>query len=78
MPPEVKTRRIEPATEHERQKWVVLEGYVDDVPAVAKRVSIAVAALVTRPELMESARVKLIADVTEYHANFMALKDLGL
>ncbi len=71
---EVKTRRIEPADEHERQKWYVLEAYVDGVPAVTKRVSVAVAALVSRPALLDDARAKLIADVTEYHANYLALQ----
>ena len=75
---EVTVSRVVPADEHERQKWVVLEGAVTGVPAVTKRVSIAVAALVTRPALLDEARAKLIADVTEYHANYLALQALGL
>jgi hypothetical protein len=74
---EVKTRRVVPANEHERQKWLVLEGYVEGIPAVTKRTSIAVAALVSRPALLDEAREKLIADVTEYHQNYLALQELG-
>jgi len=77
MSVEVKTRRIVPATEHERQKWFVLEGYVEGVPAVTKRTSIAVTALVARPALLEESRAKLIADVTEYYENFKLLEDIG-
>lgn len=76
MPTTPEVRRIEPADEHERQKWYVLEAYIDGCPAVTKRVSISVSRLVTRPELLEMARTKLIADVTEYYANFLALQNL--
>jgi hypothetical protein len=73
----VKTRRVDPADEHERQKWYVLEGYVEGGPdAVRKRVSVAVAALVSRPALLEEARAKLVSDVTEYYANWLALQSL--
>lgn len=70
--------RITPSDEHERQKWVVLEGSVEGCPAVTKRYSIAVSAIVTRPALLDEARAKLIADVTEYYANYQALQALGL
>jgi len=70
------TRRVMLATEHDNQKWYVLEGYVDGVPSVTKRLTIAVTALVSRPELLEQARTKLINDVNEYHANYLALQAL--
>lgn len=73
---EVKTRRVMLATEHDNQKWYVLEGYVDGIPAITKRVSVAVAGIVQDPTLVERARSKLVADVTEYHANFLALQAL--
>ncbi len=73
---EVTVTRVIPPTEHERQKWYVLEGSVEGVPAVTKRVSIAVSALVTRPALLDEARSKLIADVTEYHANYLLLQSI--
>lgn len=72
----VLTRRVMLPTEHENQKWFVYEAYVEGVPSVTKRVTIAVTALVTRPELLEAARTKLIADVSEYHANYLALQAL--
>ena len=73
----VNTRRVMLKTEHENQKWYVLEGYVEGVPAVSKRVTIAVTALASRPALLEQSRTKLIADVTEYHANYLALQALA-
>lgn len=74
---EVKTRRVMLETEHDNQKWLVFEGYVDGVPAVTKRTTIAVTALVQRPELLESAKTKLVADVAEYHANYLLLQSMG-
>lgn len=64
------------STDHDNQKWYVIEGYVDGVPAVTKRASIAVSAIVYRPEILEEARAKLVSDVSEYHANYLALKAL--
>ena len=72
----VVVKRIVPETEHERQKWYVLEASVEGVPAVTKRVSIAVTAIVARPSLLDEAKAKLVADVTEYHANYLALQAL--
>jgi hypothetical protein len=71
---EVKTRRVMFNDSHDDQKWFVYEAYVDGVPSVTKRATISVAALVSRPELLDQARTKLIADVTEYHANYLALQ----
>jgi hypothetical protein len=69
--------RVMLSSEHDNQKWLVLEGSVEGVPAVTKRVSIAVAALVSRPSLLEEARAKLVSDVAEYHANYLALQALA-
>lgn len=78
MSAEVKVERILSGDPHTDQKWFVLQGSVPGSPeSTWKRVSIAVAALVQRPQLLESARTKLIADVTEYHGNFLALQELG-
>lgn len=73
---EVKTRYVPFDNEHENQKWIVIEGYVNGVPQVTKRVTVAVNALVTRPALLEEARAKLVNDVTEYHANWLYLQTL--
>jgi hypothetical protein len=67
--------RIIPPDPHEAQKWFVLEGSVIGVPAVTKRVSIAVAALVQDPSILTRARAKLEADVAEYHANYLFLQN---
>ena len=72
----VNVKRVWLKTEHENQKWAVWEASVDGVPAVTKRVSIAVAGIVTDPTIVERARAKLIADVTEYHANYLVLQSL--
>lgn len=69
-------RRVMLASEHDNQKWYVLEAYIEGVPAVTKRLTIAVTSLVSRPELLEQARTKLLADVDEYYANFLALQNL--
>jgi acyl CoA:acetate/3-ketoacid CoA transferase beta subunit len=76
MTAEVKVERVMLETEHDNQKWLVLQGSIDGVPAVTKRVSIAVAALVTNPGLLDHARAKLISDVAEYHANYLLLQAL--
>jgi len=73
----VETRRVMLDTEHDNQKWYVLEGSVAGCPQVTKRVSIAVTALVVRPEILDEARAKLIADVNEYHANYLLLQGLA-
>lgn len=72
----VKVERIMLDNEHDNQKWLCLRGSVEGVPAVTKRVTIAVAGLVVRPQLLDEARAKLIADVTEYHANYLMLQAL--
>lgn len=75
MATEVKTRRVT-LSGSDNLNWYVIEGYVEGVPSVTKRVSIAVSALVTRPELLEQARTNLVADVTAYLANYEALQGL--
>jgi hypothetical protein len=72
----VTVTRVMLPTEHENQKWYVLRGSVEGVPSVTKTTSIAMAAIVARPAILDEARAKLIADVTEYHANYLALKGL--
>ena len=74
----VRVRRIFFGIEHDDQKWLVLEGSVDGCAPVTKRVTISMAAYVADPTLLESARAKLIADVTEYHANYLALQGLSI
>lgn len=72
----VQTRRVMIGDAHEDQKWIVYEGYIDGVPAVTKRLTVATAAYVQRPAILAEALTKLVADVAEYHANYLALKAL--
>ena len=73
---EVIVTRVPLKTEHDNQKWLVLQGAVEGVPAVTKRVTIAMPALVADITLLDRAREKLISDVTEYHANWLVLQNL--
>lgn len=72
----VKVRRILLGVEHEDQKWYVIEGSVDGCPAVTKRTTIAVTALVSGDVVLADAVQKLKDDVAEYHANYLALQAL--
>jgi hypothetical protein len=74
---DVTIRRVMLKTEHENQKWLVLQGSVEGVPAVTKTASIAMSAYVSRPAILDETRIKLIADVQEYHANYLALQSLA-
>lgn len=69
-------RRILLNDEHEDQKWYVIEGSIDGCPAVTKRTSIPVAALVSGDVVLADAVQKLRADVAEYHTNYLALQDM--
>ncbi len=72
----VKTRRVMLKTEHDNQKWLCYEGYVDGVPAVTKTLTISAAAYAQRPEILADALAKLEADVAEFHANWLALQGI--
>lgn len=72
---DVKVTRIN-LTGSEALNWLVLEGSVDGVPAVSKRVSIALSALVIDPSLQSVARANLIAEVTAMHANYLVLQGI--
>lgn len=61
--------------EHVDQKYVVLEGSVEGIPAITKRRSINTAALVDRSLSLVDEKAKLIADVEEYHARYLAVQE---
>lgn len=71
---DVKIRRIQLDTEHENQKWLVLEGYVDGVPEVTKRRAINTAALAEGKVLLADEKARLIADVQEYLQRWTAVQ----
>lgn len=71
----VQVKRIPLDTEHDNQKWVVLEGSVEGCPAVTKRRSINTAALVDGTLTLAAEKAKLIADVEEYLARYKAVQE---
>lgn len=71
----IKVERIQLDTEHENQKWLVLQGSVEGCPAVTKRRSINTAALVDGTLSLEGEKAKLIADVEEYYARYLAVQE---
>lgn len=76
MAVEVKVRRVMLDTEHDNQRWIVLEGSVDGCPAVTKRDTINVAALASGDVVLEDRVAKMKADVAEYHARWQYLQNL--
>ena len=70
----INVRRIQLDTEHDNQKWLVLEGSIEGCPAVTKRRSINTAALVDGSLTLEKEKAKLIADVEEYYARYLAVQ----
>lgn len=74
----VQVRRVLLDTEHDNQKWVVLEGFVEGCPQVTKRRAINTASLVDGTRTVASEKARLIADVEEYYARWLAVqRELG-
>jgi hypothetical protein len=69
----VVVQRASSGDAHEDQKWLVLEGSVPGTPVVKRR-SINTAALVSGDLTLEGEKAKLIADVEEYHARWIAVQ----
>jgi hypothetical protein len=70
----VTVKRVLLDTEHDNQKWLVLEGSVADCPAVTKRRTINTAALAAGTLTLADEKAKLIADVEEYFARWQAVQ----
>lgn len=62
----IQVKRILFDNDHDNQKWIVLEGYVEGYPQVTKRRTINRAALADGSLNLESEKEKLVADVEEY------------
>lgn len=73
---EVKVRRLPAESPHDAQKWLVIEGYIEGVPAVTKRDAINVAALASGDVVLADRVAKMRADVEEYYNRWLALADL--
>ena len=76
MTDEVQIREVPFNDEHLDQKWLVLEGYVDGCPAVTKRRTVNVYALVSGALTLEAEEDKLRATVTEYKARWDELQKI--
>lgn len=71
----VKVARVLLDSEHDNQKWLVLEGTIDGCPQVTKRRSINTSALADGSLTIEQEKAALIADVTEYFARWTAVQN---
>ena len=75
----IHVERIPPVDEHDGQKWLRLLGKVEGSPeSTWKTRTVNVAALVSGKTTVEVERAKLAADVEEYYARWVALKDIQL
>jgi hypothetical protein len=71
----VQVKRIQLDTEHDNQKWLVLEGSIPKVPQVTKRRAINSAALADGKLNLADEKAKLIADVEEYYQRWLAVQE---
>ena len=69
----VRVKRIKTESEHEDQKWIVIEGSIDGEPQLTKRRTISTSSLADGSLDIDDEIQKLKADVTEYHARWMAV-----
>jgi hypothetical protein len=70
----ITVKRVQLDTEHDNQKWLVLEGSVDGCPSVTKRRSINTSALADGSLKLADEKAKLIADVEEYYVRWVAVQ----
>lgn len=73
---EVKVRRVKSDSEHENQRWYVIEGYIEGVPQVTKRDTINIAAIASGDVSLEVRVARMKADVAEYYQRLQALEQL--
>lgn len=70
----IKLRHVPFNDEHMDQKFLVLEASMDGLPQLTKRVTINTSSLADGSILLADAKAKLIADITEYHARWLAVQ----
>jgi hypothetical protein len=75
MKPIIIVERVKLESEHDNQKWLVLQASVEGCPEVTKRRSINTAALVDGSLTLAGEKAKLLADVEEYHARYLAVQE---
>lgn len=73
---EVKVRRVKFDDEHMDQKFYVIEGYIEGVPAVTKRDTINIAAIASGDVVLADRVAKMRADVAEYYTRLQTLEQL--
>jgi len=71
----VQVKRVLLGNDHDDTKWLVLEGFIEGVPEVTKRRAINTSALVDGSLTLAGEKAKLIADVEEYHARYLAVQE---
>jgi hypothetical protein len=67
-------RRVLVGNDHDDTKWIVLEGFIDGCPQVTKRRTINTSALADGSLTISDEKARLIADVEEYHARWIAVQ----
>lgn len=70
----VKVCRVPFNDEHMDQKFLVLEGSIEGLPQLTKRVTINTSALADGTIVLAEAKAKLVSDVEEYHARWLAVQ----
>lgn len=70
----VQVRRVPFNDEHMDQKFLVLEGCIDGMPQLTKRITINTSALADGTLALADVKAKLIADVEEYHTRWNAVQ----
>lgn len=69
-------RRVLLDSEHDNQKWYVIEGSVAGCPAVTKRDTINIAAIASGDVVLADRIQKMRDDVAEYHSRWLTLQNL--
>ena len=70
----IKVERVMFGNDHDDTKWIVLQGSIEGCPQVTKRRTINTAALADGSLTIETEKAKLVADVSEYHARWVAVQ----
>ena len=70
----INVRRVLFGNDHDDTKWLVLEGSIEGCPQVTKRRTINTMALADGSLTLAEEKARLIADVLEYHARWIAVQ----
>jgi hypothetical protein len=70
----IQVRRVPFNDEHMDQKFLVLEGFIEGMPQLTKRITINTSALADGTLALADVKAKLIADVEEYRTRWNAVQ----